>query len=89
MTNYRMRSHIVTSLTFYKVWVMKYRYAVLTGNVQERCCDILMQACNSENVRILKGVMSKDHVHMHVEYPPSIGISKLVKKLTGRMSRYL
>jgi len=38
---------------------------------------------------ILKGVVSKDHVHMHVEYPPSISMSDLVKRLKGRTSRML
>ena len=49
----------------------------------------LIQICNSEDVRILKGVVSKDHIHMHIEYRPSIGISYLVKKLKGRSSRKL
>jgi len=43
---------------------------------------LLVQTCNSENVKILKGVVSKDHVHMHIEYPPSLSISNLVKRLT-------
>ncbi|MBO4738356.1 MAG: IS200/IS605 family transposase [Bacteroidales bacterium] len=89
MTNYRTSSHTVTNLTCYIVWVTKYRYAVLTGDIQKRCRDILVQVCDSENVRILKGVVSKDHVHMHVEYPPSISVSMLVKKLKCRTSRYL
>ena len=71
------------------VWATKYRYSVLKGDVQMRCRDLLVQICNSENVQILKGVVSKDHVHMHVEYPPSLSISILVKKLKGWSSRKL
>ena len=41
------------------------------------------------DVKILKGAVSKDHVHMHVEYPPSLSISDLVKRLKGRSSRLL
>jgi len=37
----------------------------------------------------LKGVVSKDHVHIHVEYPPSISVSLLVKKLKGRTSHHI
>ena len=33
--------------------------------------------------------MSKDHVHMHIEYPPSLSLSELVKRLKGRSSRLL
>lgn len=48
-----------------------------------------MQVCNSEDVHILKGVVSKDHIHMHVEYPPSLSVSDLVKRMKGRSSRML
>ena len=50
---------------------------------------MIVQICDSEDVRILKGVVSKDHVHMHIEYPPSKSISDLVKRLKGRTSRML
>lgn len=40
-------------------------------------------------MRILKGVVSVDHVHVHVEYPPKLAISDLVKRLKGRTSRLL
>lgn len=89
MPNYRRNSHSITNLSCHIVWSTKYRYAVLRGDVQNRCRDLLIQICNSENVHILKGVVSKDHVHMHVEFPPSLSISVLVKKLKGRSSRML
>ncbi len=89
MSNYRKNSHSVSNLSCHLVWATKYRYNVLQGDIQQRCRDLLIQICNSENVHILKGVVSKDHIHMHVEYPPSLSISILVKKLKGRSSRIL
>ena len=89
MSNYRNSTHRVSNLTCHIVWVTKYRYEVLTGDVQKRCRDILVQVCNSEDVHILKGVVSKDHIHMHVEYPPTISVSDLVKRMKGRSSRML
>ena len=89
MSNYRRNSHSITNLSCHIVWETKYRYGVLQGDVQNRCRDLLIQICNSENVHILKGVVSKDHIHMHVEFPPSLSISVLVKKLKGRSSRML
>jgi len=76
-------------MTAHVVWVTKYRYHVLKGDIQKRCRDIIIQICNAENVKILKGVVSKDHVHIHIEYPPSMSISSLVKKLKGRSSHHL
>ncbi len=82
MAEYRHGSHTVSWLSVHLVWVTKYRYHVL-------CRDIVSQICDSENVRILKGVVSKDHVHLHIEYPPSLSVSLLVKKLKGRTSHHL
>ena len=89
MVEYRKGSHTVSQMSAHIVWVTKYRYHVLKGDIQQRCRDLIIQICNSENVQILKGVVSKDHVHMHVEYPPSLSISDLVKKLKGRTSHHL
>ena len=85
----RHGSHAVSRLTVHIVWVTKYRYHVLKGDIQKRCRTLLVQICDAEDVRILKGVVSKDHVHMHIEYPPSKALSDLVKRLKGRTSRRL
>ena len=62
---------------------------MLEGDLQIRCRTILVQICESEDVIILKGVVSKDHIHMHIEYRPSLSLSYLIKKLKGRSSRKL
>ena len=85
----RRGGHTVSWLTAHVVWVTKYRYHVLTGDVQRRCRELIKQICDAEDVRILKGVVSKDHVHMHIEYAPSKSISDLLKRLKGRTSRRL
>jgi len=85
----RIGSHTVTQLTVHIVWITKYRYPVLKGEIQKRCRELILQICDSENVRILKGVVSKDHIHVHIEYPPKLSISELVQKLKGRTSRKL
>lgn len=40
-------------------------------------------------IRILNGVISKDHVHIHVEFRPSQNISDIVKRFKGRTSQRL
>jgi len=80
-TRSRMQAHII--------WVTKYRYEVLKGDIQKRCRELIIQICDAEDIRILKGVVSKDHIHMHIEYPPSKSISDIVKRLKGRSLRRL
>ena len=89
MSIQRVNSHSVSRLTAHIVCSTKYRYAVLEGDIQLRCRTLLVQICESEDVEILKGVVSKDHIHMHVEYRPSLSLSTLIKKLKGRSSRKL
>ena len=89
MGDYSYSGHTVSRLTVHLVWVTKYRFKVLTGDIQKRFRELLIQVCDTEDVRILSGVVSKDHIHMHIEYPPSLSISELVKRLKGRSSRLL
>jgi len=79
----------MTRLTVHIVWVTKYRYKVLKGDIQSRCRDLIRQDCDTLEIEILKGVVSKDHVHLHVEYSPKQSISDIVKQLKGRSSRLL
>jgi putative transposase len=62
---------------------------VLRGDIQRRCRKLIIQICDAEDVQILKGVVSKDHVHMHIEYRAKLSVSDLVKRLKGRTSRKL
>ena len=89
MRSQRTGHHTVSRLTVHIVWSTKYRYPVLVGEIKPRCRELLLQICRAEDVRVLKGVVSKDHVHMHVEYPPKLAISDLVKRMKGRTSRLL
>lgn len=87
--NYRSNGHTVSSLCVHIVWSSKYRYHVLEGDIKVRCRSILIQICEAEDIGILKGVVSKDHVHMHIEYRPSQSVSEMVRRLKGRSSRKL
>lgn len=86
---YRHSGHTVSRMTAHIVWVTKYRYKILTGDIQKRCRELVKQVCDSEDVKILKGAVSKDHVHMLIEYRPSMSISDFVKRVKGRTSRMI
>ena len=86
---YRHNGHTISRLTAHIVWVTKYRYPVLCGDIQVRCRELIKQVCIAEGVEILKGVVSKDHVHIHIEYAPKISISDIVKAIKGRTSNLI
>lgn len=86
MSDQRRGSHTVPRLTVHLVWVTKYRYPVLKGEIQKRCRELIIQICDTEDVKILKGVVSQNHVQMHIEYPPSKSIRDLVRRIKGRVT---
>jgi len=86
MAEYRSGSDTKTRLTVHIVWSTKYRYHVLTGAVKPRCRELIIQDCESLDINILKGVVIKDHIHMHLEYPPKLSVSFIAKQLKGRSS---
>ncbi len=90
MTNYQRKgSHTVSRLSYHIVWFTKYRYKVLKGDIKVRCRELLIQVCDAEEVEILKGVVSSDYIHMHIEYASKQSISFLVKQMKGRTFRKL
>ena len=89
MEETRKGTHSVHQLQVHLVWSTKYRYSVLRGDIQLRCRDLIRQTCDSFDIRILKGVVSKDHVHLHLSYPPKLSVSDIVKRLKGRSARLL
>lgn len=71
------------------VWATKYRKKVLKGELQIRCRDLIIQTCKANDIAVIKGVVSRDHVHLHVSYPPKLSVSEIARKLKGRSGRIL
>ncbi len=61
---YDTGAHAVFYHRYHIVWITKYRYNVLEGAVRERIREIIRQVCAELGVTIVKGVLSRDHVHM-------------------------
>ncbi len=90
MTNeYRKSSHTVFNIQLHISWITKYRYKVLTKEVGQRAKELIRRICNEENVEILSGAVSPDHVHILVSINPSTSVSNLVKYIKGKTSRKL
>ena len=85
--SYRKTAHSVYDLKYHVVWITKYRKPILRGEIGKRVRELVRQTCASLDVYIVKGHVSKDHVHLLVSVPPSVSVSELVKRLKGRSSR--
>ena len=87
MEHYRRSSHTVYDLKFHLVWITKYRKPVSTGEVASRMRELVREVCKARDVEILKGHISREHVHIFVSVPPQLSISELMKSIKGRTSR--
>lgn len=83
---YRHGSHTVFSIHLHLVWITKYRKKVLVESVGLRVRDMIREICQGGGVDIIKGHVSKNHVHLFVSIPPQVTISRLVQRLKGKTS---
>ena len=86
---YHHGGHTRYDIKYHVVWVTKYRYPVLKGDVGLRARDLIREICMARDVGIVRGSISPDHVHLLVSAPPSLAVSKLVQYVKGRSSRKL
>ena len=86
MENYRKSSHAIYDIKYHIVWITKYRKSVMTGKIASRTRELIRMICNTNDVQILSGHVSKDHIHLLVSAPPHLSVSKLVQYLKGNTS---
>lgn len=70
MSDYHHGTHSVFAIHLHLVWVTKYRKPVLVGDVAFKTRELIREICRSESVEIIKGHISKDHIHLFVSVPP-------------------
>jgi len=89
MEHYRRTSHTRFDIKLHFVWITKYRKPFLTGEVGFRVRALTREICAEYEVEILKGHVSKDHVHLFVSAPPHVSPSQLMQRIKGKTSRKL
>lgn len=71
------------------VFVTKYRRGVFDDDMLRRCEEIMRNVCQDFEAELKEFNGEHDHVHLLVNYPPKVTVSKLVNSLKGVSSRYL
>jgi putative transposase len=63
------------------IFCPKYRRAILTGDVEKRLKEILLNVASKYEFEILEMEVMPDHVHLLVDCNPRFGIMECVKKM--------
>ena len=85
MESYKRGSHLVWDGKYHLVWVTKYRFPILGGDVGQRCRELLRETAQAHEMVIHAGSINRDHVHMLLSIPP-MSVSCAVQYLKGRSS---
>jgi putative transposase len=90
MTDYdtiRTGRHCIFVLHAHLVFVTKYRHRVFTDQHLHRMEQIMRNVCADFECELVEFNGETDHVHLLVNFPPKVALSKLVNSLKGVSSR--
>lgn len=88
-TGIRTGRHVVFNLHVHLVFVTKYRRHVFTKTILDDLHNIFESVCNDFEAQLVEFDGEHDHVHLLVNYPPKVSVSKLVNSLKGVSSRMI
>jgi len=86
---YRKSSHTVYLLHYHFVFITKYRKPVLRGDVAVQLRELVREICRSNDIEILRGHVSRDHVHLLLSVPPHLAPSRVMQAIKGKSSHHL
>ena len=88
-TDYRRGRSVVSALHVHLVFVTKYRRNVLSNRALEVLNEAFKDVCVDFGATLNEMNGEDDHVHLLLEYPVTVQLSKLVNSLKGVSSRLL
>ena len=86
MSRFERLSHVIWHCQYHIVWVPKYRFRILTGEVGREVFHCIQSYGGRLGCTIVELNVQPDHVHLLVKVPPKQSISDLMGALKGRSS---
>ena len=84
MSWFKKLNHVVWHCQYHIIWVPKYRYRVLKGEVAHEVHNCIQMFCSQLGCEVVELNIQPDHVHLLTLVPPKISISKLLGAVKGR-----
>ena len=88
-SDFRHGRHCITNIHIHLVFVTKYRTCVFTPEILSTMKSVFSKICEDFEAVLVQCDGERDHVHLLINYPPKVSISKLVNSLKGASSRRL
>ena len=79
--------HSAYNLHVHLVFITKYRKKVLADNHHQFFREVVAEICKDFGAELKECNGEADHVHMLIQYPPTVQLSKMVNNLKSVTSR--
>ena len=76
-------SHGYGQITYHLVFVPKYRRKIFYGSVKSDCERVINDICDRCGYKVISLHVAADHVHLFLEFHPTVSLSGVVKQLKG------
>ncbi len=86
---FRKLYHCIYALNYHLVMVTKYRRKCITAPMLGRLREIAAQRCKDWGGELIEFNGEPDHVHILIELPPNLDLSKFVNNLKTTTSRLI
>lgn len=84
MSKYKKLSHVVYKCDYHIVWVPKYRYRILKGEVKDHMEKDIRMLCEWKKAEVIELNIQEDHIHLVVSIPPKVSVSEMMGILKGK-----
>ena len=86
MSKYKKLLHVVYKCDYHIVWVPKYRFRVLKGQIKTLIESDLRMLCEWKKCEIEEMNVQIDHIHLVISISPKVSVSELMGILKGKLA---
>jgi putative transposase len=82
-------AHSAWKCNYHIVWCTKYRSKILEGEICHSTSGMLKEICELNQLKILEQTIEEDHIHLLVEIPPKLSVSKVIRIIKSKLATEL
>jgi len=86
MSKYKKLSHVVYKCDYHIVWVPKYRFRILHGEIKKLIEEDIRMLCEWKRCEVQEMSVQNDHIHLVVSIPPKVSVSQMMGILKGKLA---
>ena len=86
MSKYKKLSHVVYKCDYHIVWVPKYRFRILNGEIKKLVEEDIRMLCEWKKCEVQEMSVQNDHIHLVISIPPKVSVSQMMGILKGKLA---